>query len=84
MAEVTEILPVDAFQISVYTDAKGTDYSTHRATDGNDHTFMLTNRWVASRENVLSRCHTKRRTGVHGRTRPSFGMAPTFQKKKNK
>ncbi len=28
--------------------------------------------------NVLSRCHTKRKTGLHGRTHPSFGMTPTF------
>ncbi len=32
--------------------------------------------------NVLSCCHTKRRTGAQGRARPSFGMTPTFQKKK--
>ena len=29
--------------------------------------------------NLLSRCHTKRRLGGHGRARPSFGMTPTFQ-----
>ncbi len=34
--------------------------------------------------NVLSRCHTKRRTGARGRARPSFGMTPTFQKKKKR
>ncbi len=37
--------------------------------------------WAALREkvpNVLSRCHTKRRTGARGRDRPSFGMTPTF------
>ena len=34
--------------------------------------------------NVLSRCHTKRRTGARGRARPSFGMTPTFQQKKKK
>ncbi len=28
--------------------------------------------------NVLSRCHTKRRTGARGRAPPSFGMTPTF------
>ena len=43
--------------------------------------------WAASSEkvpNVLSRCHTKRRTGAHGRALPSFGMTPTFQKWKKK
>ncbi len=43
--------------------------------------------WAALREkvpNVLSRCHTKIRTGARGRARPSFGMTPTFQKKKKK
>ena len=33
--------------------------------------------WAALHEkvpNVLSRCHTKRWTGVRGRTGPSFGM----------
>ncbi len=42
--------------------------------------------WAALREkvpNVLSRCHTKRRTGARGRDRPFFGMTPTFQKKKS-
>ena len=34
--------------------------------------------------NILSRCHTKRRTGAIGRTIPSFGMTLTFQKKKLK
>ncbi len=34
--------------------------------------------------NVLSRCHTKRRTGARGRARPSFGMKPTFLKKKKR
>ncbi len=41
------------------------------------------NIWAALHEkvpNVLSR-HTKRRMG---RARPSFGMTPTFQKKKKK
>ncbi len=36
--------------------------------------------WAELREkvpNVLSRCHTKRRAGARGRTRPSFGMTPT-------
>ncbi len=36
-------------------------------------------RWVALREkvpDVLSCCHTKRRTGARGRARPSFGMTP--------
>ena len=33
---------------------------------------------------VLSRCHTKRRTGARCRARPSFGMTPTFQKMKIK
>ncbi len=28
--------------------------------------------------NVLSRCHTKRRTDTQGRPHPSFGMTPTF------
>ncbi len=40
--------------------------------------------WAVLHENVpyvLSHSHTKRRTGVHGRTRPSSGMTPTFQKK---
>ena len=60
--EVSEILPADAFQISVYTDAKGTDYSTQRAIDGNDHTFMLTNRhtnpwWCADMQDIY---HIKR------------------------
>ena len=38
-------------------------------------------RIAASRKKVpngLSRWHTKRRIGVHGRARPSFGMTPTF------
>ncbi len=30
----------------------------------------------------LSRCHTKRRMALHGRTHPSFGMTLTFPKKK--
>ncbi len=34
--------------------------------------------------NVLSRCHTKRRVGVLGRACPSFGMSPTFPKKRRK
>ena len=37
--------------------------------------------WVVLREkvpNVQSRCHTKRRMGVCGCARPSFGMTPTF------
>ncbi len=34
--------------------------------------------------NVLSRCHTKRRTSARRRAHPSFGMTPTFQKKKKK
>ncbi len=37
--------------------------------------------WAALHEkvpNVLSRCHTKRRTGARGRARPTFGMTPTF------
>ncbi len=34
--------------------------------------------------NVLSHCHTKRRTGAHGRVHLSFGMTQTFQKKKKK
>ena len=29
--------------------------------------------------NGLSRWHTKRRMGAHGRAHPSFGMTPTFQ-----
>ena len=28
--------------------------------------------------NVLNRCHTKGRTGVHDLARPSFGMKLTF------
>ena len=38
--------------------------------------------WAVLREkvlNVLSRCHTKRRTGTRGRAHPSFGITPTFQ-----
>ncbi len=31
---------------------------------------------------VLNQCHTKRRTGVHGRVHPSFDMTLTFQEKK--
>ncbi len=45
--------------------------------------LMLT--WAVSRKkvpNVLSRCHTKRTIGACGRAHPSFGMTPTFQKKK--
>ncbi len=34
--------------------------------------------------NGLSRCHTKRRMDAHGRVHPTFGMTPTFQKKKKK
>ena len=34
--------------------------------------------------NVLSRCHTKRRIGVHDCAHPSFGMTLTFEKKKSK
>ncbi len=37
--------------------------------------------WAALREkvpNVLSRCHTKRRTGAQGHARPSFGTTLTF------
>ncbi len=43
--------------------------------------------WVALRKkvpNVLSRCHTKRKTDACGSACPSFGMTPTFQKKKKK
>ena len=42
---------------------------------------------AAARErvpNVLSRCHTKRRTSVCGRARPSFGIKPTYKKKRKK
>ncbi len=42
---------------------------------------MKDERWAASRKevpNVLSLCHTKRRTGMLGRARPSFGTIPTF------
>ncbi len=42
-------------------------------------------KWAAVCEKVpygLSRSHTKRRTGARGCARPSFGMTPTFQKKK--
>ncbi len=37
--------------------------------------------WAALREKVhngLSRCHTIRRMGVHGRAHPSFGITSTF------
>ncbi len=50
----------------------------------------LNHNWAALREkvpNVLSRCQTKRRMGARGRAHPSFqsfGMTPTFQKKKKK
>ena len=43
--------------------------------------------WVAFCKkvpNVLSRCHAKRRKCARGRARPSFGMTPTFPKKKRK
>ncbi len=42
--------------------------------------FTVIHRWAALCEvpNVLSRCHTKRRTGARGSARPSFGMTPTF------
>ncbi len=49
--------------------------------------FHITVIWAALREKVLyvlSRCHTKRRIDVRGRAQPSFGMTPTFQKKKKK
>ncbi len=49
-----------------------------------DHDCLVPSNYGWSREKVpkvLSRCHTKRRTG---RARPSFGMTPTFQKKKKK
>ncbi len=53
------------------------------------HLHYIIYRWAASRERVAngpSRCHTKRRTGVRGHTRPSVGMTPNFslKKKKNK
>ena len=38
--------------------------------------FML--RHTKRSLNVLSHCHTKRRTGARGRARPSFDMTPTF------
>ncbi len=44
------------------------------------------NNWAALCEkvpNALSRSHTKRWTGARGRVRPSFGMTPTFPKKKS-
>ena len=34
--------------------------------------------------NGLSRCHTKKGTGVHGRAHPSFGMTLTLKKKNEK
>ena len=43
--------------------------------------------WVVLRKtvpNALSWCHTKRRTGAHGRVHPSLSMTPKFQKKKKK
>ncbi len=42
--------------------------------------------WAALHEkvpNVLSRCHTKRRTGARGHARPSFGMTPEIMCKPN-
>ena len=46
---------------------------------------MWSIKWTVLHEkvlNVLSHCHTKRRTGALGHARPSFGMTPTFQKRK--
>ncbi len=43
--------------------------------------------WAVLREkvpNVLSHCHTKRRTGAGGRARPWRGLTPTIGKKKKK
>ncbi len=43
-------------------------------------TVFSADRWAVLCEkvpNVLSRCHTKRRTGARGRAHPSFGMTPT-------
>ncbi len=48
-------------------------------------TVMILHTWAVSCEKVpkvLSRCHTKRRSGARGRFHPSFGMTPTFPKKK--
>ena len=60
---------------------------THTTCYSSGSTGNLVTIWAALREkvpNVLSHCHTKRRTGARGRARPSFGMTPTYQKKKKK
>ena len=43
--------------------------------------------WVAVHEKasyVLSRCHTKRRTGARGRDRPFFFKSVSYQKKRGR
>ena len=40
--------------------------------------------FLKDKNNGLSRCHTKRRTGARSHARPSFGVTPTFPKKKKK
>ena len=44
------------------------------------YTIHVHTYWAVLRKkgpNVLSRCHTKRRTGAHDLARPTFGMTPT-------
>ncbi len=54
---------------------------------GNPHLNKACEMWAELSKKVpyvLSHCHTKRRTGAWGRACPSFGMTPTFPKKKKK
>ncbi len=53
----------------------------HICDSKNCYSWISFHKWAAWSEkvpNVLSRCHTKKRTGARGRARPSFGMTPTF------
>ena len=70
---------------------QGDGAQTNNVTQGNHFDKSLkgsrSDNRAASRKkvpNVLSHCHTKRRTGTCGCTHPSFGMTPTFQKLKKK
>ncbi len=64
------------------------DISSHQPASYKGNQYNLAQRehlHVVSCEKVpnsLSRCHTKRRMGVQARAHPSFGMTPTFPKKR--
>ncbi len=70
--EVSEIRPVDAFQISVYTDNSGTKHPAVNTLDGFDDTFMHTNKhtnpwWCADLQDIyhIKRVVVTNRKGTH-------------------